>query len=315
MAGMGCVICLGSINGDVQARGERWPGPGETAAVQDLRVAGGGKAANIAYFSRRLGAAASLVARTGDDAFAGIARSGLDEAGVDLRWTRALPGQRTGTALILVGAGGAESTAIAPGAAASWGPDDIAEAAQAVRAAPDGSILVCDLQAGQAAVAAAAAAARARGFPILLDPSPADRAQHLLAGLDYLTPDAQEARTLTGMAVHGGDAALQAGERLLAQGVHHALVKLPHGGCAAVARHAAWLLRAPPVTPVDQTGAGDAFAAGLAVGLLRGLEFTRAAALAVAASTVAVSSYGAQAHGFGQAAVAAALAGVQVARA
>jgi ribokinase len=54
-------------------------------------------------------------------------------------------------------------------------------------------------------------------------------------------------------------------------------------------------LPSAPTAAVDSTGAGDAFAAALAVALVEGRPVVDAARFAVAAATLKVRSYGAQA--------------------
>lgn len=53
-------------------------------------------------------------------------------------------------------------------------------------------------------------------------------------------------------------------------------------------------LKSVPVKAVDTTGAGDAFAAALALGLMEGRSMRDATMLAMAASSIAVETYGAQ---------------------
>jgi sugar/nucleoside kinase (ribokinase family) len=48
----------------------------------------------------------------------------------------------------------------------------------------------------------------------------------------------------------------------------------------------------PPVTPVDATGAGDCFNAGLITGLLQGLDLPQAAALGCAAGALSTRAPG-----------------------
>jgi ribokinase len=132
-------------------------------------------------------------------------------------------------------------------------------------------------------------------IPVILDPSPARRVTAKLYQLaDYLTPDHVEAEQLTGITVTSPESAFQAADALVARGVGVALVKLEHGGCVAVGKGARAYLPSSPVVAVDSTGAGDAFAAALAVMLLEGQAVLDAARFAVAAAALKVQSYGAQ---------------------
>jgi sugar/nucleoside kinase (ribokinase family) len=52
------------------------------------------------------------------------------------------------------------------------------------------------------------------------------------------------------------------------------------------------LVSVPPAVPVDATGAGDCFNAGLIAGLLRGLALPQAAALGCAAGALSTRAAG-----------------------
>jgi sugar/nucleoside kinase (ribokinase family) len=111
-----------------------------------------------------------------------------------------------------------------------------------------------------------------------------------MAQADLLLPNEAEALRLSGRsALPGAVAALGAtGARLV--------IKLGARGAMCVEQRARWLVQPPEVTPVDTTGAGDCFNAGLLAGLLDGLPLPRAAALGCAvgaASTRAVGGTGA----------------------
>jgi ribokinase len=156
-------------------------------------------------------------------------------------------------------------------------------------------VLVADLVVPVQVVRRAAQAARQRGFPVVLDPSPAARMTddlYPLAGC--LTPNPPETHTLTGIAVHDMDGALQAGAELVKRGVGTAFVKLGDGGCSVVTRDGGTRVVAPPVRVVDKTGAGDAFAGALGVAMLEGRDPAAAGRFAVAAATFAVTGYGSQ---------------------
>src|SRR5215210_3493162 len=100
------ITVVGSINLDLVAFCERLPRPGETLTDAELERVPGGKGANQAVAAARLGAEVTFVGCVGDDEFARLATSGLEEAGVDLSGLQVTEDEVTGVAVILVDRGG-----------------------------------------------------------------------------------------------------------------------------------------------------------------------------------------------------------------
>lgn len=290
------VLSLGSINVDFQVRVERRPEISETLLGRDYLRASGGKGANVAFLARRLGAAAELIGRVGDDELAAVALAPLEACGVGLAAVRRLPQRATGVALITVPPDGKKGIVLAANANREWEADGPAAARRAVEAAPAGAVLVVDCEVPEAVAGAAMAAARERGLTVVLDPSPADRASaELLAMADVVVPNAGEAAALAGAAVEDVASANAAAQTLLECGVGTAVVKLPDGGCVVSDGEQGLHVPARPVPVVDTNGAGDAFAGALAVALAEGLSVAEAAPFACAAANLAVTGWGAQA--------------------
>jgi ribokinase len=198
-------------------------------------------------------------------------------------------------ALIVVRADGEKSIVLAANANDVWRPDDADDAAGAVAAAPTGSVLVADLEVPQAVVGRTIDAARRRGLGVVLDPSPVERlSREWYPSLDYVTPNRTEASALTGIAVRSIEDAFRAGEILVERGVKTALVKLGAQGTVIVGAGIREQVPVAPVTVVDTTGAGDAFAGALAVALVEGRPRREAVRFAVAAAAFAVTRYGSQ---------------------
>jgi ribokinase len=116
-----------------------------------------------------------------------------------------------------------------------------------------------------------------------------------LSSVDYVTPNISEAQQLTRLSIKGRTEALTAATALLESGVRKAaLVKMRGGGCIAVSREETIELPPITVTPVDKTGAGDAFAGAFGVAIAEGKSLHDAARFAVIAASLAVTGYGAQ---------------------
>jgi ribokinase len=290
------IISLGSINADFQVRAERWAEAGHDFLVTDFMRFGGGKAANVAYAARRLGSPVMLIGHVGDDDLAEQALNPLRQLPLDLRFVSCLRGMATGFVTIVVTPDGKKTMIAAHNANDVWTEKEAANAASGVAKAAAGSILVADCAISIDPVERAARAAVLRKFPIILDPSPAERVPDRLFPLvEFVTPNPVEAQQLTGIAVQSIEDALRAGRALISRGTKVALMKMPQGGCVTVTADSATAIRPTPVKVVDTTGAGDVFAGAFAVALLERRGLLDAVRFAVAAAHVSVTRYGAQA--------------------
>jgi ribokinase len=261
------VTVVGSINLDLVAFCERLPRAGETLTDAELARVPGGKGANQAVAAARLGAKVSFIGCAGSDDFGALARSGLEEAGVDLSGLQVVD-EATGVALILVEAGGENQIVVAPGANRRLAPGSfmIGEA----------DAVLCQLEIPVESVAAAAEQAEgmfclnaAPALPVPLD---------VLARADLIVANSFELDTL-GSSSLGGLFALTLG----AEGA-----LLLEGG-EELAR-----ARPPTVKAVDGTAAGDAFCACLVVSLLEERGYEDSLRRACTAGAIAASRPGAQ---------------------
>jgi ribokinase len=276
------VIVVGSVNTDLVVVAERLPAPGETVSGGRFSRHGGGKGANAAVAAARLGAAVTMVGAVGRDAFGDEALALLEREGIDTTGVTRV-GAPTGVALIAVDARGENQIAVASGANAEVEADAVE---RAVRAAGPGVVLTNH----EVPLAARLAAARAALGPVVLNPAPAAEVpDELLALGPILTPNAGEAAELTGE--RDPEAAARA---LAARTRAPAIVTLGARGVLVLDGGAAERLPAPAVTPVDTTGAGDAFNGALAVALAQGRELRAAAAFAIAAAALSTRAEGAR---------------------
>ena len=134
------ILVFGSINIDVLVPVPILPLPGETVLGGDYALLPGGKGANQALAASRAGAAVRLTGAVGEDGFAALALANLRAEGVDLHLVRQV-GRPTGCAAIMVGEGGENLIALAPGANAAAAAADVPE-----EALGPGTIVVCQLE-------------------------------------------------------------------------------------------------------------------------------------------------------------------------
>jgi ribokinase len=295
-AARAAVYSGGTVNADLLLQIDGRLEPGASLVARQVLRTSGGRAANVAVMARRLGTPARLFGCVGCDALAELALAGPRAAGVEVDKVRHVKDDDTGVAAIVVGEGATKTMLLAAGANDAFGQADGERFAAAVRAAPDGSVVVVDTELAEHAILPALDAARARRATAVVDPTrPARTTAAVLRLAEHLTPNADEAERLTGIVVDTPPAARRAAEQLRGQGANYVHVRLPRGGCLSVGPDREMLFRAPDELPVvDTTGAGDAFAGTLASGLAARVGLVDAIRRAVAAAACAVTGFGAQ---------------------
>ena len=264
------VTVIGSVNLDIVAESARLPAPGETITDAELHHFPGGKGANQALAAQRLGADVSLVARVGNDATADDALALLRAGGVDLSQCSAVPGEQTGTALIVVAASGENQIVVAPGANRSLLAGDVQ--------VPETDAVICQLEVPVDTVAAVAKAYA--GF-FCVNLAPAKRIDvAVLQRADLVVVNETESAWY-------GDT-LAACNGLVATTRGSGMASLERDGTLVAEA------RPPAVNAIDTTGAGDTFTAALTVALVEGQSPQAALEFACAAGALAATRLGAQ---------------------
>ncbi|MBN1284380.1 MAG: ribokinase [Anaerolineae bacterium] len=261
------VVVVGSANTDMIVRCDHIPQPGETVLGGEFVTAAGGKGANQAVSAARLGAEVAFIARLGADIFGDKALEGYKAEGINTDAIIRDPGAPSGVALIIVDSKAENSIAVAPGANSRLSPADV-EAAEALIAKAD--VMLLQLEIPLDTVAAAARIARRQGVQVILNPAPATTlSPELLSFVDVLTPNAGEARRLAGLPPDDPTPRAEVAQILRRHGIEVVVMTLGAEGALAAGPGGAVTVPGFEVTPVDTTGAGDGFNAGLAVALAR----------------------------------------------
>ena len=269
------VVVVGSANMDLVARVVRLPHPGETVSAHDYFEACGGKGANQAIAAARAGARTAFIGAVGSDAAGDTLRSAFIGDAVDVSMLATVR-EPTGRALIGVSDDAENLIVVVPGANHALSVYHI-DAAAALLA--NAKVVLVQLEVRLAVVQRAVELA-GRDTIVVLNPAPASELpDDVLRHVDVITPNEHE------VALLGGAAAL------VARGVANVVVTQGARGALLVTRDGETRIEPFAVTPVDTTGAGDAFcgvlSARLAVaGGLAGLPLAlRAAAVAGALAT------------------------------
>ena len=267
---------VGSINVDTTIRVVRLPRAGETALGMSLATGLGGKGANQAVASARLGAPTVLIAGVGDDDAGRTALSLLDGEGVDISCVLRVADGATGVAHIAVDDEGANQITVAPLANHALTVEHVEASGKEVAAA---DVVLCSLECPLDAVAAAIRLGRRTSAYTVLNAAPGRPLPTALTELvDLLVVNETEAATL------GGVDALPCAS---------AIVNMGEQGALLLRRGDQRMVPGYDVTAVDTTGAGDAFCGALAAALWRGDTLDAAVDEAVAAGACAVMTAGA----------------------
>jgi ribokinase len=284
------IVVIGSANVDLVARVPYLPEAGETLLGSAFFQTMGGKGANQAVAAAKLGAEVTLIARVGDDMYGAACRAAYEKAGVKTLALQTTPLAPTGIALIAVADSGENHIIVVSGANAHLSPEDVEKHSEAIRSA---DAVLLQLEIPLETVEKAVEIAHSAGRRIILNPAPyRPLSRALLEKISVLTPNLTEAEKMLGGALAGDDRVLA--QSLLGLGPQSLVLTLSARGALAAGSWGQARIPALPVTPLDTTGAGDAFSAALAVALAEGKALDQAARFASVVSGLAVTREGAQ---------------------
>jgi ribokinase len=266
------IVCVGSLNHDIAVWLDRRPVTDETIHGERVEEFRGGKGANQIVAAARLGAETAMIGCVGSDArgqflIDGLIADGVDASGVGRSTTP------TGVALITIDP---EDVSIIVVAGANASLDEVwVSDCSAVIA--DADVLLLQGEVPASAAARAAEIARAAGTTVVFNPAPFNDVAEAVA-------------PLADVVIVNRNEAIQLGPT----NAWLVVTTLGQGGCDVTTEGGTEHVAPFEAEVVDPTGAGDCFAAALAIGLAEGLTPVDAARFANAAGSLAVEVAGAQ---------------------
>jgi ribokinase len=264
------VCVVGSVNTDLTFSVEALPGPGETVLASALAFHPGGKGANQAVAAARAGGHVQFVGAVGTDPAADALLAHLHANGVGTDGVVTVPGP-SGTAAIMVDPNAENTIVVAPGANAHL----VLDSAAVRTLVADSDVVLCQLEIPVPTAVAAARIAREAKATVVVNASP-----------PCTSPAMPELAELADVVVVNESEADQ-----WQWTVPHLVITRGARGASYVADGRETVVTAPPVEPVDTTGAGDVFAGVLAAGWRA--DRTRALRRACAAGALATLTPGA----------------------
>ena len=258
------VAVVGSCNLDLVVNVDAIPLVGQTVLGGDLARIPGGKGANQAVATSRLGYSAAFIGRIGDDDNGKFLKQCLKDDFVDVTQLLETSDVPSGIAMIAVQSDGDNSIVVSPGANAHLTSEDVENI-------PFLETATVVLTQSEIPIETVLATARNASGIFVWNPAPAPEEivpLELLDVVDVLVPNQTELSLLAGTGpIDSVDKAISAAQTLPCASV---VVTLGADGAVVIANNNVVHVPAPIVKPVDTTGAGDAFCAALAGELSQG---------------------------------------------
>ena len=257
------IAVIGSSNTDLVTYVNRMPAPGETIEAPSFEIGFGGKGANQAVAAAKLGAEVVMVTALGDDLFGDNTMRNFAALGMDTAHVKRVAGTPSGVATILVDESGENCILIVKGANGELSPADVERAGEALKTC---DLILLQLEVPLETVYAAIRFGKAHGVRTVLNPAPATPALDIayVREVSYFIPNESELAILTGMQTETDadvEAAATASSRKACKAV---IVTLGGRGALLATAEGTRRIAPTPVTPLDTTGAGDAFVGAFA---------------------------------------------------
>jgi ribokinase len=286
------ILILGSCSVDLVFNIPRFHHPGETILAENQATFFGGKGANQAVASKRLGGNVCFISKVGNDLYGKSYRQHLIKRGLDRRLIledRKLP---TGMAVIELTPEGENRIIASLGANGSLSVKDLKRLQSCWRGV---DVFVTQLETPLATVERGLRLAKGQGSLTLLNPSPpAQPSPRFLSLVDFIVPNEIEAQSLTGMKWKCDRDIRKMAARLLEMGVRNVVITLGPKGLFFKNRNEEIWMDAFRVKVMDTTAAGDTFLGALATSLAENKPIREALKFANGAGALATTKLGAQ---------------------
>lgn len=281
---MGSVTVVGSYIVALVMDTDRIPIEGETVLGRNYHTTHGGKGSNMACGAARLRADATFMGKIGKDPFGEGFVALLQQENVRNRgvlYSETLP---TAVGFIIFSSKGTNSIVIDIAANGDFTPKDIEENATLIASS---DVILSPLEIPLETALAAAKVAKASGIKSILNPAPAqDLRKANLSDVFVITPNETEGRVCLGKQPDDPISDEDLAKALLGLGAENVMLTLGPKGVLWASHESIVTVPALPVEVIDSVGAGDAFNAGLAVGLSENMPVADAIALGVTTASI-----------------------------
>ena len=273
------VIIVGSLNTDLVINAPYAPKGGETLMGSGFMINSGGKGANQACATAKLGGQAYMCGCVGKDSFGKELKENLGKYGVNTDFVREVEGTPTGVAVIVV-TNGENRIIIDSGANGYLTTEDID---RVLEIANSGDIYLTQLENPISVIGYGLKKAKEKGLLTVLNPAPANKdVLEYAPYVDIITPNETESEILGGK------------ESLFGYGIKTVITTLGEKGFEIATQDEAKIYPCINITPGDTTAAGDTACGGLCAMLSKGENLEKAMKFGSLAASIACTRKGAQ---------------------
>ena len=299
------ILVVGSLNMDLIAETDRFPVPGQTLMGRSFSMAPGGKGANQAVQTARLGCDVTMLGKLGCDNNGQALLQTCKDTNLNTDSMLFDQDSATGCAMIVIekeeNGSSQNRILVIPGANMTITPEEVAFLEEEIS---HYDMVILQNEIPMAINTIVARYAHAKGVPVMLNPAPAaELPAELLGYITYLSPNETEAEALTGVHIDRHEdtadliAAQQAAEILHRQGAANVLITLGQAGAALFTwkNSICFCSHAPcfKVHAVDPTAAGDSFIGAFCTAVCHGEDALSALTFANRTASLTVTRMGA----------------------
>ena len=244
----------------------RFPQPGETVSGKHFSKGFGGKTSNACVMATKLGLNGALLAKVGDDVFGREMLENFDNCHINTENVLITKETFTATASICVSDSGENTIVYVPGPTNLLMPSEISERRSSLF--KDCKLFVSTFECIPESLLVALSLARTEGVKTLVNaapPFPSLPSERLYALCDIFCLNETEAAIMTEIQIKTIEDSRQSCRLLLDRGCGSVILTLGAKGALYMDRtQEVYVPCQDKVTPVDTTGAGDAFVGALA---------------------------------------------------
>lgn len=285
------VLVVGSFVVDCVATCKRAPEAGETVVGDSYNTYLGGKGANQAFASIRMGSKTTMVGCIGNDGFGKQFLEELNKEGFDTSYIKISNKHSTGVSLVTVEHSGQNRICMTPGANLDYTVEDLNQIEDLIR---NSDVIVTQLEMKYEIAAQLARLAKKHNKKMILNPAPAVLLDdEIINGLYCITPNETELGIIINQKIETMEDYIKGAKVLLEKGCQNVIVTLGKEGSLLVNKEGTTLVPAYVVKAIDTVGAGDSFTGSLSAMIEQGKSLKEAMQIATAVAALEVQKSGA----------------------